>query len=331
MYEKINYTAVGIFVIFFSAVALYFAFWLAKGDITKDKFNIYYTYFNESVDGLNKDSVVKLNGVDVGRLKNLKIDSNNPSKIIATLYIKKGIKITKDMYAVLTSQGLTGLRYINIIGGKSKDIILPNKKDSIIKSKESFVAKLLLDTPTLLNKVSKFSDRLNILLNDKNLKNFNEILENSKKITKKGIKLEDNINSVIKEINSTKIYNAIKDLNSTIIEYKKLAKNGSKTLKEYKLLAKNGNKTLNIINKKLPSLLNSIQNSSYRLSKTLRLVDKTIKRGDYNLKRILQPAVIDLKDLSVSYIELSNELKSLVRNPANAIFNSASLPKGPGE
>ena len=317
MYEKINYTAVGIFVILFSALAAYFAFWLAKGDVSKDNFNIYYTYFTESVDGLNKDSVVKLNGVDVGRLKSLDIDNNNPSKIIATLYIKKNIKITKDMYAVLKSQGLTGLRYINIVGGKSKEIIKPNTKESIIPSKESLMAKIVVDTPTLLNKLTQFSQKLNELLSSKNLQNIQTILENSKKISNKTLQLEDNLNKIISDFNTTNIYEIAKDINSTISEYKKLAKNGNKTLK--------------IVNSKLPSLLDSIQNSAKKLSKTTALIDRTIKRGDYNLKRILKPAIVDLKELSISYIELSNEFKSLLQSPTQSIFNGAYVPKGPGE
>lgn len=305
MYERINYTAVGIFVILFSALASYFAFWLAKGDITKDNFNIYYTYFNESVDGLNKDSVIKLNGVDVGRLKSLNIDSNNPSKIVATLYINKSVKITKDMYAILNNQGVTGLRYINIIGGKSKEVIKPNTKASIIPSRESLMSKLSVDTPELLTKLTHFSKRLNELLNSKNIQNVEQILENGKNITKKTLLLEDNLNKILNDINTT--------------------------LAEYKKLAKNGNKAIHIVNSKLPSLIESIQNSANNLSKTTALIDKTIKRGDYNLRRILKPAIVDLKELSVSYIELSNEFKSLLQSPTQAIFNGASMPKGPGE
>ncbi len=305
MYERINYTAVGIFVILFSALASYFAFWLAKGDITKNNFNIYYTYFNESVDGLNKDSVIKLNGVDVGRLKSLNIDSNNPSKIVATLYINKSVKITKDMYAILNNQGVTGLRYINIIGGKSKEVIKPNTKTSIIPSRESLMSKLSVDTPELLTKLTHFSKRLNELLNSKNIQNVEQILENGKNITKKTLLLEDNLNKILNDINTT--------------------------LAEYKKLAKNGNKAIHIVNSKLPSLIESIQNSANNLSKTTALIDKTIKRGDYNLRRILKPAIIDLKELSVSYIELSNEFKSLLQSPTQAIFNGASMPKGPGE
>ena len=324
MYEKINYTLVGLFVLIFGALSLYFGFWLAKGDVNEKKFNVYYTYFYESVDGLTKDSVVKLNGVDVGRLKDLQIDRDNPSKIIATLYIRKDIKITKDMYAILESQGLTGLRYINIIGGKSKEIILPNRKDSIIKSKESLVAKLSKESPILVDKLRLFSERLNRLLDEKNIQNFSKILEHGALITKKTVALEDNLNSILKEFNKSafnSFLNIAKDLNQTTIS----------TLKEYKRLAKNGNKTLNIVNKQLPGLFASIKYSAKKLNTTTALINKTIKRGDYNLNKILQPAIVDLKDLSITYKELADELNSLLKDPTSAIFNGTKLPKGPGE
>ncbi len=314
MYEKINYTLVGIFVILFTSLALYVAFWLAKGDVNNKRFNIYYTYFYESVDGLTKDSIVKLNGVDVGRLKSLNIDRNNPSKVIATLYIKKGIKITKDMYAILQSRGVTGLKFINIIGGKSKDIIEPNKKDSLIKSKPSLVSKISKDTPKIIAKLSQLTNKLDRVFSKKNIDNFTTILENTKEISKRG-KL------ILSDLNISKIYNSIQDINKSI----------NKTLYEYNKLAKNGNKNMILINKKLPTLIYKLDKTFDKLSNTSTLINKTIKRGDYNLKNILTPAVIDLKELSIKYMQIGDELDSLLQNPSGALFNSTKPPKGPGE
>jgi len=71
MYERINYFLVGIFVLIFSFLALYFGFWLAKSGYNKEDYNYYIAYFDESVDGLTKDSVVKVNGVDLGRVQEI--------------------------------------------------------------------------------------------------------------------------------------------------------------------------------------------------------------------------------------------------------------------
>jgi len=324
MYERINYFLVGIFVLIFSFLALYFGFWLAKSGYNKEDYNYYIAYFDESVDGLTKDSVVKVNGVDLGRVQEIAISNKYLSKVKVVIALKKSIAIRKSMYAMLKNQGVTGLRYIDIEGGNIKSkIIEPNKPNSIINTKKSIMANISKNIPKTLDKLTLFSNKLDRLLNDKNLNNFSEILDNTKKLTKKGIEIENSLNSIFKDLNSSngfKIGNfleVVKDLNNTIIEYKKLAINGNISLKT--------------LNKKLPKLLNDIDKTANKISYTSTIVNRTIKRGDYNLKQILKPAVVDLKELSIEYKELADDLKSVARNPAGAIFNGKSLPKGPGE
>lgn len=325
MYENINYKLVGIFVLLFSFLALAFGFWLAKQGVNKNAYNYYYAFFNESVDGLNKDSVVKLNGVNVGRVKAILIDAKYLPKVKVKMAIKKDIPITKDMYATLKSQGLTGLRYINIVGGSNKnDIILPNKEDSIIKTKKSLLSDISNTAPKTLNKLLDFTNRLNKLLSDENLNNINKILDNGSKLSAKALVIEEHIHNILNDFNNSKISNLfdiINDLNNSL----------TSTLIEYKKLAKKGDITLNTLNKKLPKLLNDFDRASIRIDKSAKLLNKTIKRGDYNLKRILAPAVVNLKELALDYKELADELKALSQNPAGAIFNAKTLPKGPGE
>lgn len=327
MYEKINYKLVGLFVVLFTSLAIYFAFWLAKRGLNENNYNRYISYFSESVDGLNKDSVVKLNGVDVGRVVKISISSKYPSKVRVDMGIYKSIKIKKDMYAILKNQGVTGLRYINIEGGISKDIIKPNSKDSIIKTKISVFASISDTLPKTLNKLQQFSNKLNNLLSKENLSNFSRILENGTKLTEKATEIEDRINIILKDINGSK--------NGSIKQFTTIANDINKsivtTLTEYRKLAKKGNITLNNINKKFPKILKDLDTTLRTVSKASKTIDKTVKRGDYNLKKILRPAIVDIKELSIEYRDLANELKALTQNPAGTIFNGKSRPKGPGE
>ena len=324
MYEKINYTLVGLFVIIFTTLIAAFAFWLAKNNINKQNYNRYYCYFTESVDGLNKNSIIKLNGVNVGRLYDLNIDKKEPAKVIATLYINNNIKITKDMYAILKNQGVTGLKFINIVGGTSNTEIPPNSKESIIKTKSSFLTNISEQTPQVIENMNKFIVNLNRVLNQKNIKSVDTILQNSAAITKKTLKLENRLSSIINDINKSKIENITniaKDLNKTI----------TLTLAEYKQLAINGNLTIKNINSKLPKLIKNLNSSAKALKSSALTFKKSVNRGDYNLKRILRPAIYDLKDLSIKYRELADELKAITTDPNRSLFNGASLPKGPGE
>ncbi len=319
MYEKINYKLVGLFVLLFSAAAVYFAFWLSKSGVNKKNYNFYIVYFTESVDGLNKDSAVKLNGVNIGRVEKISVDIKDIKRVRADIAILKNIKITDSMYATLQSQGLTGLRYINILtAGNEGKIIKPNTENSIIKTKISLLSSLSQTAPKTLDKLLEFSQKLDILLSKKNVENFSKILENGAKVTKKAADLEDKLSVILgkgNQINS--LLDSFKDLNSTIYEYK--------------ILAKNSNLTVKIINKKLPALINNINRAAISIKKVSSVVNKTIKRGDYNLKRILSPALSDLKELSVKYEELGDELKALAQNPGGRLLNGKMPPKGPGE
>ncbi len=324
MYEKINYKLVGLFVLLFSVAATYFGFWLSKSGVNRNNYNYYIAYFDESVDGLNKDSVVKLNGVDVGRVVKISVDNKHITKVRVDMAIRKGLKITDGMYAVLKSQGLTGLRYINIQSErKDGKTIEPNGENSVIKTKVSILADMEKSAPEALNKIVQFSQKLDLLLSDKNIDNFSKILENGAKATHKAVELEEKISSILGDNNGSvkSFVTTVKDLNRTVAD----------TLNEYKKLARNGNIALDEINKKLPKLLSGLEKATKNISSASYLISKTIKRGDYNLNRILSPAMADLKDLIVKYKEVGDELKALAQNPGSRLLNGVKPPKGPGE
>jgi len=113
---KVNYLLVGSFVAALGAAVLIGVLWLGKMDYrgVNDR---YEAYFRDSVAGLSVDSTVKYRGVDVGRVKNIALNPNNPEQVRVTLDIAKGTPIKTDTVAVLETQGLTGLATINLTGG----------------------------------------------------------------------------------------------------------------------------------------------------------------------------------------------------------------------
>lgn len=69
MEKRLSYTIVGTFVIGLFIALVAFMFWLGKYGDKATQFDYYYTYFEESVSGLNIASLVKLRGVEIGRVK----------------------------------------------------------------------------------------------------------------------------------------------------------------------------------------------------------------------------------------------------------------------
>ncbi|MBN2721310.1 MAG: MCE family protein [Campylobacterales bacterium] len=200
MYNRINYTVVGIFVLLFSVGMAWFAFWLAKYGI-QDKYDIYRIEIKESVTGLSEDAAVKLRGVNIGRVKQIRINPKNIEVVEILLDIKKGTVIKEDMTAHTQMFGVTGLLTIEIDGGTNSAKTLQPTATYIptIKTRSSYISKLNEE----VEKVSALLDRSKKLLSDKNIENFEKTLENLEKITSRGEEVENKAIDSMKQLDQT--------------------------------------------------------------------------------------------------------------------------------
>ncbi len=104
-------------------LAVFFLILYTRDDIShKDGGRYYQVYarFNRT-DGLLVGDLVRLAGMDIGRVVNAKLDDN--FKAILTLEIKDSVKIPDDSSAAIVSSGIMGSKYIEIEPGGSEDFI----------------------------------------------------------------------------------------------------------------------------------------------------------------------------------------------------------------
>ena len=75
--------------------------------------NRYETYFDESVQGLQKDSTVKYRGVDVGRVERIRVaPDNHLVEVVMKIDLTEDIR--KGMAAELKSAGITGIMFVEL-------------------------------------------------------------------------------------------------------------------------------------------------------------------------------------------------------------------------
>lgn len=144
MEPKVNYTLVGLFIALLGAATLTGVLWLSRTDY-RGVYDRYYTFMDESVSGLSRDSYVKYQGVEVGRVKEIALDPNNPEQVRLGLDLVRGTPVKEDTVAVLETQGLTGITIVNLRGGSRASPLLsakPGERYPIIKSEPSFYAQL---------------------------------------------------------------------------------------------------------------------------------------------------------------------------------------------
>jgi phospholipid/cholesterol/gamma-HCH transport system substrate-binding protein len=170
MNGKVNYIAVGLFVILLTVALIAGVLWLGAGGSRKEDVP-YVVYMNESVSGLSKDAPVNYRGVNVGRVKAIKLDPNDPRRVRILLLVRPGTPIKEDTVATLELQGLTGIANINLTGGSPDSPLLkpqPGQRYPVIKSKTSLLGRLDQSITTLLNNLIESSNKLNQVLGPNN-------------------------------------------------------------------------------------------------------------------------------------------------------------------
>lgn len=86
----------------------------------------YYTYFSESVDGLNPGAKVKLNGVVVGQVTRLAVDTANLERIRVRMELEPETPVKEGMRANLVGGlSITGLKTVELSGGDVREPNIP--------------------------------------------------------------------------------------------------------------------------------------------------------------------------------------------------------------
>lgn len=200
MDEHVNYTAVGAFVIIFLGFIIFSIIWLSSGfKISSNK--IYKVYMSESVTGLNIDSTVEFNGVNVGTVSSIEIDQKNPHLVTILLKVKKSTPVSNGTRATLNTKGLTGVSYVSLID-KGNDFSqlprLPDEPYPIIQTAPSFLGRLDLTLHKLVEGVTKVSSSIEMLLDDENLQSIKEILIGFRHVTRTLAMNTEQMNAILK-------------------------------------------------------------------------------------------------------------------------------------
>ncbi|SFZ98266.1 Possible ABC transport system periplasmic substrate-binding protein [hydrothermal vent metagenome] len=303
MYSKVNYTIVGMFVLIFGTGLIWFFFWLAKYGMVQE-YDTYKLYMRESVAGLSRDSVVKMRGVNIGRVSQIRIDPNNIERVEVILHINKGTPIKEDMVAYTNMLGITGLLSIEIDGGSNaaKTLVPSDNNIPVIKTATSWLSKTKNELGDLSGNMNNILKDAQKIFTQKNIDNFSKILENMQRVSAKAEKVED------------QFLVSLKEFDKRLVEY---------------------NSSINTINKNFADIssvtipaINKIYKTSDDFDRVTLKMEESLDRGDYNMKLILDPMLVEISILSEQMNDMAKELK---QSPSDIFFKSRRKRPGPGE
>ncbi|MEJ2724908.1 MAG: MlaD family protein [Deltaproteobacteria bacterium] len=148
--------SVGLFLAGGITVGLVAFIWLGMSRYL-EKGQYYVTYFNESVQGLDKDSQVKYRGVAIGRVESISVAPD--SKLIqVVMKIESGQALGSDIVAQLKAVGITGSVFVEL-DQKKKDepdrsptLTFPSEYP-IVASKPSEITQFFTGVDEILNQI----------------------------------------------------------------------------------------------------------------------------------------------------------------------------------
>jgi phospholipid/cholesterol/gamma-HCH transport system substrate-binding protein len=171
MDDKVNYGLVGAFVLLLGTALVLGVLWLSAGLGGKQAMDRYQAVIEESVAGLNVDAPLKYLGVDVGKVSHIAIDGQNPRQVRLHFLVERGTPIKQDSVAVLKTQGLTGIAYVELSGGSPGALPLlpgPDGAPPTIPFKLSLSARLENVLSNVLGNVDRVSNNLNAMFDADN-------------------------------------------------------------------------------------------------------------------------------------------------------------------
>ena len=303
-----NYAIVGAFVLALTGALIAVVLWLASGGAFQTKYDMYLAIEEESVSGLNLNAPVKYNGVEVGKVKGIHLDPLNPEHVRLIFAIERGTPVKEDTVAVLKTQGLTGIAYVEL-GGGSRDAppLLATSPDQypLIRTKPSLSARLENILTSVLAKLDSTSSNIDKILSDENRLAFKSALADIAVVARTFAARRDTLDKSITSASRTLDNSArvTAELGPVITRIGRSADAVEKMGLDTAATSKSAGKTINAVG-----------------ADVQRFTAETLPE----LERLLG----ELNVLSASLRRLSEQTE---RNPNSLLFGRSPAPDGPGE
>lgn len=186
--------AVGLFLVVGISLIVLITVWLGMSHFFREG-QYYVTYFDESVQGLDEDSIVKYRGVPIGRVESIGV-APDAKLIQVTLKIESGQELDKDIVAQLKLVGITGSIFVELDrkaeGEPDQSPPLDFTPEyPIVASRPSEIRELLQGVDDLLKQLNSLDiggisekaqlslDNINKRISEANIKGISDSLESS--------------------------------------------------------------------------------------------------------------------------------------------------------
>lgn len=344
--------SVGVFVASGVCIVVVAIIWLGMSRYLQ-KGNFYVSYFDESVQGLQKGAPVKYRGVSVGRVESIGVAPDD-KLIQVVMKVETGQTLTEDMVAQLRDVGLTGSMFVELDRREkgetfhSPQITFPSEYP-IVPSKPSEMQKLLgsidavvrhiksLDLKGISDKVKRTLDTMNHAISAANIEGLSVRVRASLDGIDKAIadaqikavstKLQSSLDGADRLLNSkqwSEILTSIQKATETLNQVMDMAKGGmthadNAFVGMERIVAEN-EKT---IRGAIEQILEATKNANVLLERGSKLVN----RSDDSIHQLRQELLVSAQNLAEATDNLNRFMEILAEQPTQLLLGEPPKPK----
>ncbi|WNL45524.1 MlaD family protein [Dyella sp. BiH032] len=302
METRAHHVLIGLFTVVVVTAALLFGLWLAKSS-TDRQFAEYQVVFNEAVTGLSQGGAVQYNGIKVGDVAQLKLDPQDPRRVLARIRVGADTPIKQDTHAKLALTGVTGMAVIQLSGGSpnSPPLTSPTGGLPVIVADPSPLSKLLANGEDVITNINEVVSRASQLMSEENVARISRTLDHLDKAT-------------------GAVADQREDIRALISQLAVASKQASATLAQTEQLARSAN---GLVDQQGRATLESARNAMASLERSTAAIDRLLNDNRAALNGGMQglgelgPAVRELRDAAGSLRGITRKLDD---NPAGFLL-----------
>jgi phospholipid/cholesterol/gamma-HCH transport system substrate-binding protein len=267
-----------------------------------------YTYFinfkGTSVNGVNQGADVKYQGVKVGKVSELEVNPENLDSVLIYVRIKQSFSVKEDMRAALQYAGITGLRFVEISGGKAKSsYVLPGGE---IRAKKGLGEK----AEDIVLNIDSVVDAVNQILNTENRDKFAQMLKNLEASTRVTAQLlesrEKNLSSTVGKLDDAMTH--IVELSKNLQQFTDYMNKQSQQV-SLGGLAKKSEKLLDTISKRLSKEeFGQVMNNTNRFLETANISLRKFETQFHNMEGEFSKSLVSLRESMENLAQFTREL-----------------------
>lgn len=312
MEPEAKYTLVGTVVLMLAALLTVAFIWLNEaggkpGDLA---YGIYFE--NQSLDGLQINSGVKMKGIKVGAVSSFRISSNRPGTVYVSIRVDRSTPIRENTEAAVERNLLTGLASITLVNPDEKSPLLtavpPGEDHPVIAEGESEYQRFSQSLAQMAIRADVTMQRINSMLSDENRKAFADILANLNRIT---AKIERNTNSLDHTITSV-----------------------GKAAEDFRVLSANLSKDAGRLAQRYDALGQEATTGVREFSAVTRRIEQSLAQLSSSLDTLADDGNLELKATARELRDAADALAGAARKfsePNKIIFGPGERSLGPGE